>query len=227
MAVAVQSTQVIWSEPAGHAVSDRFNWLTHVPVLSQHPEQLLMLQAPPPPDEHCPCWHVPPLVVQSWQAAPPAPQCRLVGDVTHVLPLQQPFGQVVELHEPPPVVFVWQAPALQVSPATLQSAQMPPPVPHCESEAAMTQTPAAQHPEHVCGLHEELVSGAPASTVPPPEPPELLPPLLLLPPQTPLLDPVPLLVDPRPPEDEPLLPDDPFDELWPGGPPSSLPRSDP
>jgi hypothetical protein len=50
--VAVQSTHVIWSEPAGHAVSEMFCW--HVPVLSQHPRQLLMLHAPPPLDEHIP-----------------------------------------------------------------------------------------------------------------------------------------------------------------------------
>jgi hypothetical protein len=218
----VQSTHVIWSEPAGHALSDRFAW--HVPVLSQHPAQLVMSQDPPPP-EHDPLWHVPPLVVQSWHAAPPLPQCRLVGDCTHVLPLQQPFGQVVALHMPVPVVFVWQAPALQVSPAVLQLAQMPPPVPHCESEAVTTQTPPAQQPEHDCGPQAALVSGTPASTVPLLELPEPLP--LLVPPQTPLLDPLPPLVDPRPPDDDPLLPDDPLDELCPDELPSSPPSSDP
>jgi hypothetical protein len=123
--VAVQSTQVIWSMPAGHAVSDMVGW--HVPVLSQQPRQLSMLHAPPPDDEQDPLWHVPPLVVQSWQVAPPVPQCLLVGDCTHVPLLQQPFAQFEELHVPlPELLVVWQAPALQCSPEFAQFAQMPP-----------------------------------------------------------------------------------------------------
>jgi hypothetical protein len=216
----VQSTQVIWSEPAGHKLSPRFVW--HVPVLSQHPRQLSMVH---PPDEHCPLWHVPPLVVQSWHAAPPVPHCLSVGDCTHVPLLQQPSGQLDALHAPLPELLVLQAPPLQVSPAVEQFAQMPPPVPHCVSDVLVTQTLPLQHPAHVCGPHDAEVSGTPASSAPPPELLYELP--LPFPDAPPPLDELLPLVGPRPPDDEPLLTDDPPDELPVEGPPSSPPRSAP
>jgi hypothetical protein len=235
--VAVQSTQVIWSDPAGQAVSDRVCW--HVPVLSQHPRQLLMLHAPPPLDEHVPLWHVPPLVVQSWHVAPPVPQCRLVGACTHVPLLQQPFAQFDALQvpppEPPPELLpelpepVLQAPALQVSPEFAQFAQMLPCVPHCMSDVFVTQTLPAQQPAHVVGPHEELASGAPASAAPPPELLELPKPLPLLPldDDSVLPDELPLPLEEELPDDEPLLPDDPVDELWSEAPPWSPPSCEP
>jgi hypothetical protein len=228
--VAVQSTHVIWSEPAGHAVSDRFGW--HVPVLSQHPRQLLMLHAPPPLDEHVPLWHVPPFAVQSWHAAPPLPQCRLVGDCTHVPLLQHPFAQFDALHVPPPELAVWQDPALQVSPEFAQFAQMEPCVPHCMSDVFVTQTFPLQQPAQVLAPQgEELVSGAPASALAPLELPELpelpLLPLLPLDDDSMLPDELPLPLEELLPDDELLLPDDPVDELWPEEPPRSPPVNAP
>jgi hypothetical protein len=185
---------------------------------------------PPPLDEHVPLWHVPPLVVQSWHAAPPVPQCRLVGDCTHVPLLQQPFAQVEALQVPPPEPLpeplaeaVWQAPALQVSPELAQFAQMPPIVPHCVSDVLVTQMLPLQQPVHVLGPHEELVSGGPASAAAPPELLELpKPPLLPLDDDSVLPEELPL-----PPDDELPLPDDPVDELWLAGPPSSPPSREP
>ncbi len=57
--------------------------ITQVPVLSQQPGQLFTLQLPLPPVEHCPPLHVPPLWVQSWQAAPAAPHAVSCSAVTH------------------------------------------------------------------------------------------------------------------------------------------------
>jgi hypothetical protein len=214
-------------------VSDSVGW--HVPVLSQHPRQLLRLHVPPPLDEHIPLWHVPPLAVQSWHDAPPVPQCRFVGDCTHVPLLQQPFAQFEALQVPPPEPLpellpepVLHAPALQVSPELAQFAQTLPWVPHCMSDVFVMQTLPAQQPAHVVGPHEELVSGGPASAAPPPEL-ELPKPVPLLPPDddSVLPEELPLPPEELPADDELPLPDDPVDELWPAGGPWSPPSSEP
>jgi hypothetical protein len=57
--------------------------------------------APPPvPPLHAPLLHVAPLL-QLVHVAPPVPHCESFVAVTHVVPEQQPFGQVVASHVPP------------------------------------------------------------------------------------------------------------------------------
>jgi hypothetical protein len=159
-------------------------------VLSQQPGQLLTLHPPPPDGEHWPPVHVPPEVVQSWQAAPEAPHCVSVTRVMHWLPWQHPRGHVDELQVEPASAGAWHAPLAQVPPFTVQFWQAEPWDPHCVSDGAATHAAPSQHPLHDCAPH-----AGPLSATPPSSPfPELVlvpPPVL---PLLPLLPPLPLLL---------------------------------
>jgi hypothetical protein len=86
-------------DDAAHMSSAVPYW--HVPVLSQQPGQLLTSHPPAPDEEHWPPLHVPPVAVQSWQAAPEAPHCVSLTRLTHRLPWQQPCGHVDALQVEP------------------------------------------------------------------------------------------------------------------------------
>lgn len=65
------------------------------PTASQQPGQLTVLQT----GMHDFCVEQTlPCAEQFWQATPPVPQSVLALPVTHVLPLQHPFGHDVALH---------------------------------------------------------------------------------------------------------------------------------
>jgi hypothetical protein len=65
--------------------------------------------------------------------------------------LQQPVGQLVELHDVPD----WQLPEMQVGVPPLHAEQAAPPLPHWPfvCEARLTQMPPLQHPAQLDGLH--------------------------------------------------------------------------
>jgi hypothetical protein len=86
----VQSSQAV-PLPVQHALSSTSVW--QAPAAVQQVLQLLALHAPVGvPVEHCPLLrHLPPLAVQSWQAAPAVPHAVFDDVVTHVPPWQHPL----------------------------------------------------------------------------------------------------------------------------------------
>lgn len=97
--------------------------LTHWPF-TQQPVQVLGPQVPPVITQ------VPEAVLQTvpleqlTHAAPPSPHCTLLSCVTHVVPAQQPLGQVALLQP-----TNMQAPFTQDCPPA-QAAHSTPPTPH-------------------------------------------------------------------------------------------------
>jgi hypothetical protein len=123
--------------------------------------------------------HAPPLqlsavvALQAVQAAPVVPHVAVVGGDTHVVPLQQPAGQLVALHTHAPPTHRWpaahmalapqrHAPPLQVSARVVSHVvQAAPPEPHWVTEGVAQVLPlqqplahdAAEHPSHAWLVH--------------------------------------------------------------------------
>lgn len=118
------------------------------PTLSQQPGQLAA--------EHCGMQlfcaeQTLPCVVQFWHATPPVPQAVLAEPVTHVLPLQQPLGQVAALHGGGWHVLPWQT-----FPLAEQFWHVTPPVPHAVLAEPVTQVLPLQQPlGHVAALQAD------------------------------------------------------------------------
>jgi hypothetical protein len=164
------------------------HWLSSVPARhvlpSQHPPQLELSQVQPPAWHRCPARHGGPApqrhaplpqlsasnVLQLTHAAPPVPHAVLTGGATHVLPLQQPLGQLVASHTHTPTTQRWpaahaaapphrQLPPEQLSAVAPHAVHAAALVPHCAAVGGLTQVLPAQqpdgqfvvlHPTHCC-----------------------------------------------------------------------------
>jgi hypothetical protein len=131
----------------------------HELPLQQPPVHEFASQVQAPPTHSCPAVHwVPPPQVQVLplqpspvdphpkQACAPVPHCAAEG-ASHVLPLQQPFGQEVASHVHAPATHSW--------PGDAHAAHATPPVPQVWFPDVWQTPLLSQQPfGHVVALHE-------------------------------------------------------------------------
>jgi hypothetical protein len=177
----------------------------HVDPFQQPVQQLPFLQVPAPELHESVLYvltHAPAALqlslvqgsssLQFWQLAPAFPHWVVVGDVTHVLPVQQPVQQLPFLHVPAPELqgmslrlVMMQVPVLQLAvlhgSTVWQTKQSCPPFPHwadavpvwqvlVDDQQPIQQTPFQQVPSPGLGLilvqEKPFAAGSAAHAVP-------------------------------------------------------------
>jgi hypothetical protein len=132
---------------------------TQAPFTQRCPEPQ---SVPPVPQLHAPLRQRSALLPQAAHIAPLLPHCGAVSfaSATQLVPLQQPFGQLVESHTHWPLWHRWPAPHAAIPPQvhrpvfTLQpsafaphAVQVLPPAPHWFALGLVTQVPPEQQPD--------------------------------------------------------------------------------
>jgi len=143
--------------PLGQLVASH----THEPFEHRWPA----LHAGPLPQRQLPPEQLSALAPQLVHAAPPAPQLAVLG-FWHVLPLQQPFGQLVASHTHAPFAHRWpaahgidgphaQVPCEQLSLRRPHDTQPMPPLPHVCVEGIWQLLPLQQPPGQLVASHTQ------------------------------------------------------------------------
>ena len=140
----------------------------HVPFTHFSPNA----QAAAPPQAHCPLWlHPSARASHAVHAVPADPHCVALRLVTHAMPSQHPFGQLVALH-----ACATHTPALHAP--VPQFAHAPPPLPHAAAVFPSVQLVPLQQPlAHVAAEHGGGITQVPASQLPAPQSRQAAPPV--------------------------------------------------